>query len=1162
MMIFTGGGGVMRCWKKNIRRSSGHGRLIVPVVLALLIPGARAQLSAVPPTISSGCEVDYPPFCMVQPDGQADGFSVELMRAALQVMGREVTFRTGTWEVVKGWLERRDVTALPLVGRTPEREALFDFTVPYLTMHGAIVVRNDTVGIQGLQDLRGRRVAVMKGDNAEEFLRREDRGLEIRTTPSFLDAFRDLSEGRCDAVVVQRLVALRLLSESGHMNLRILDAPVMDFRQDFCFAVPEGDRDTLALLNEGLALIIANGTYRRLHAKWFAALELPSNRRIMVGGDRNYPPFEFLKESGVPAGFCVDIAMAVALASDLNIEIRLGSWAENVEALKSGKLDVLSMFYTPERGKVLDFSMPYMVSHCVAVVRRDGPRPPATMAELRGHRLVVEDGDIMHQQAIANGLDEWLYVVNSQEDALREVKEGRRDCALVSRTTALSVMTRAERDSLVVGRTPLFTGELCFAVAKGNKALLASLNEGLHVIKESGDYRQIFDRWMGVYETGPPAWRVILKYVLFVAVPLLVIALLALAWSWTLRRKVARRTADLTAHYRLLHVAGRTARFGGWSVDLALNQCTWSDVVADIHGMPPGFSPSVEDAIHFYAPEWREKITQIFRACAEKGVPFDEVMQVITRTGQRVWVRTTGEAVRNQQGEVVQVQGSFQDVSERKRVEEALRESEERHRALIEGLPDIVMRHDREGRHLFVSDNIAGMTGLSADAFIGKTHRELGFTEDLCELFENAIRQVFNGGTAVEKEFSFKGIKGETIFNWRLVPEFDADHQIVSVLTISRDITEHRRTERDYQTLFREMLDGFALHEIICDKQGRPVDYRFLAINPAFERMTGLKAEAVTGRTVLEIMPGTERHWIETYGKVALTGEPAFFENYAAMLGKHFEVTAFRPAPNQFACIFMDITARKREEETRQQLQAQLLQSQKLESIGMLASGVAHEVNNPIMGIMNYAQLLIDRADGGSDSGAYAAEIIREANRVADIVRNLLSFARQDNQSFSKARVSDIVSATLSLIQAVIRHDQIVLEVEVPGDLPELRCRSQQIQQVLVNLLTNARDALNERFPGHSEQKIVRIEARKLERDGRGWILLIVEDHGAGISETIRDRIFDPFATTKHKDKGSGLGLSISHGIVTRHGGTIRYETESGKGTRFLVELPLDPGAG
>jgi PAS domain S-box-containing protein len=124
-----------------------------------------------------------------------------------------------------------------------------------------------------------------------------------------------------------------------------------------------------------------------------------------------------------------------------------------------------------------------------------------------------------------------------------------------------------------------------------------------------------------------------------------------------------------------------------------------------------------------------------------------------------------------------------------------------------------------------------------------------------------------------------------------------------------------RQSGEMYRTLFNEMLDGFALHEIICDTQGRPIDYRFLAVNPAFERLTGLKGENILGCAVLGVLPDTESYWVETYGKVALTGEPAFFENYSVALNRHFEVKAFRPVPNQFACVFVDITDKKRAEE-------------------------------------------------------------------------------------------------------------------------------------------------------------------------------------------------------------------------------------------------------
>jgi signal transduction histidine kinase len=182
-----------------------------------------------------------------------------------------------------------------------------------------------------------------------------------------------------------------------------------------------------------------------------------------------------------------------------------------------------------------------------------------------------------------------------------------------------------------------------------------------------------------------------------------------------------------------------------------------------------------------------------------------------------------------------------------------------------------------------------------------------------------------------------------------------------------------------------------------------------------------------------------------------------------------------------------DITERKRAEKEREQMQAQLIQAQKLESIGVLASGVAHEINNPIMGVMGYAQLIHDRwGAGDADLLEYATEIGKESERVATIVKNLLSFARQNEDSHgSPERLRDIVEATLSLIRAVLRHDQVTLEVDVPPGLPQIRCRSQQIQQVVMNLVTNARDALNVRYPGRDAKKKIIISAREVTRNGK-----------------------------------------------------------------------------
>jgi PAS domain S-box-containing protein len=240
-------------------------------------------------------------------------------------------------------------------------------------------------------------------------------------------------------------------------------------------------------------------------------------------------------------------------------------------------------------------------------------------------------------------------------------------------------------------------------------------------------------------------------------------------------------------------------------------------------------------------------------------------------------------------------------------------------------------------------------------------------------------------------------------------------------------------------------------------------------------------------------------------------------------------------------------------------MEARLRHAQKLESIGTLADGVAHEINNPTNGIMNYAQLILDQLGPDSPVSEFAREIEKETNRVAAIVRHLLSFARPDKGEHSHEQIGDILSANLSLFRSVLQGDQIKLQLDVPADLPAIRCRGYQIQQVIMNLLTNARDTLNEKYTSPDPDKMITITAREMSHHASGerLVRLTVEDHGTGIDPKVREHLFVPFYTSKRPGAGTGLGLSISHTIVKEHGGELSVESEVGKWTRFHVDLPI-----
>jgi len=483
--------------------------------------------------------------------------------------------------------------------------------------------------------------------------------------------------------------------------------------------------------------------------------------------------------------------------------------------------------------------------------------------------------------------------------------------------------------------------------------------------------------------------------------------------------------------------------------------------------------------------------------------------------------------------------------------------------ALVQGLPDIVMRFDRGHRHLFASENVVTVTGLPAERFLNRTHRELGFDADQCAMWESTLERVFSTGAPLETEFEFEGPSGPVVFNWRLIPELDRTGAVSSVLSISRDITEQRRAELDYQTLFREMLDGIAVHELLCDAENRPVDYRFLAVNPAFERLTGLRAREILGRTALEVIPGLEHHWIERYGQVALTGTPISFESYSAGLDKHFQVTAFRPRPLQFVCIFVDVTPRHRAEAERAALESQLHQAQKLESLGRLAGGIAHDFNTMLGVILGNADLMLAELAPGSTLCDDLMEIRRAAERSAALTERLLAFARQTPKRARRVDLNEVVTDAVKMLRRLI-GESIELRFSPVAELWPVELDPSQLDQVLANLCVNARDAIAGvgTITLGIENREVSATAGTVGGGGTpgDYVVLEVVDTGAGMDEGTLARAFEPFFTTKPVGQGTGLGLSMVYGMVAQMGGFVEVWSEATRGTRVSVFLPRAPG--
>ena len=237
------------------------------------------------------------------------------------------------------------------------------------------------------------------------------------------------------------------------------------------------------------------------------------------------------------------------------------------------------------------------------------------------------------------------------------------------------------------------------------------------------------------------------------------------------------------------------------------------------------------------------------------------------------------------------------------------------------------------------------------------------------------------------------------------------------------------------------------------------------------------------------------------------------------------------------------------------------IRTAQLAAIGELAAGVAHEVNNPINGIINFAQLLLDDCPIDSTDEEILRRIVNEGERIATIIYNLLSFARETTDSFALVDLNEVVRDSLSLVAHQLKYDGI----EVVTDLFEPSClilgNHSQLQQVVLNLISNSRYALNERYPKSVKQKRIEISSKVTTQDTRKCFRLSVRDFGTGIPQSILDKMFEPFFTSKPAAKGSGLGLSISYGIVSNHNGSLRVDSILNKYTDLIIEIPASEGS-
>jgi PAS domain S-box-containing protein len=369
------------------------------------------------------------------------------------------------------------------------------------------------------------------------------------------------------------------------------------------------------------------------------------------------------------------------------------------------------------------------------------------------------------------------------------------------------------------------------------------------------------------------------------------------------------------------------------------------------------------------------------------------------------------------------------------------------------------------------------------------------------------------------------------------------------------------KSEEKYRLLFDQMLNAFALHEIICDAAGQPMDYRFIEVNPAFEKSTGLQKEAIIGKTVTEVLPGLDSAWIKTYGEVALKGTSIHFEQYNPEIGKFFEIMAFSPSPGRFATIFTDITARRLAEKEKEEIQQRLVQSQKLEMLGQLAGGVAHDINNMLGSIAGFAELIkIKFAPNNPTLTKYIETILASVERMSHLATQLLSFSRKGPAQQTEVNIHDTIEKVIELIRHSI-DKRITIQNHFYANSAFVRGDGSQLYNVILNLALNARDAMPK--GGQilfSTESLILTEDSPWVRDKSlrpgPHLKVAVRDNGLGMDETVLAKLFEPFFTTKPVGRGTGLGLASVLRSIEQHHGKIEVQSKVGEGTTFYLYLP------
>ncbi len=490
------------------------------------------------------------------------------------------------------------------------------------------------------------------------------------------------------------------------------------------------------------------------------------------------------------------------------------------------------------------------------------------------------------------------------------------------------------------------------------------------------------------------------------------------------------------------------------------------------------------------------------------------------------------------------------------------RQAEDRVRWLslaVEQGPTSMVMTDVAGDIEYVNPKFTEVTGYTLDEVRGKNPRLLQSGATAPEVYRD-LWTTITAGRSWHGEVLNRKKDGSTYWDAMWVyPIHDSSGAVTRFLALKEDVTERKHAEealRENERRARTLFETVNLVVLGLDAGGK-VDY----INPFFLHLTGYERSEVLGEPWLRFFPESQR----------ATMQQAFHELLEQGRHAHYEAPVVTKAGKERLIAWNNTVLRDREgrpagtlsigEDITEhaQLEAQLRQAQKMEAVGRLAGGVAHDFNNVLTAIFGYVEMVIEDLPATSPSRQDLQEVVKAASRAATLTRQLLAFSRQQILQPRVLSVSDVVQDLEKMLRRVIGED-VTFRIVLAPDLGNVRADASQLEQVLMNLVVNARDAMPTGGKLSIETKNVELTEEYADQHvpvvPGAYVMLAVSDTGIGMSPEVQARVFEPFFTTKEKGKGTGLGLSTVYGIVKQSGGNVWVYSEQGRGTTFKIYLP------